>query len=43
MLICCVYVFSLHLESPDMIMGDERLILEVVLSQGARTSLIIYL
>jgi hypothetical protein len=33
MLMCCVYAFSLHLESPDMILGDERLIPEVVLSQ----------
>jgi hypothetical protein len=32
MLICCVCTFSLHRESPDMILGDESLILEVVLS-----------
>jgi hypothetical protein len=32
MLMCYVYAFSLHRESPDMIMGDERLIFEVVLS-----------
>jgi hypothetical protein len=42
MLICCVCVFSLHRESPDMILGDEPLISEVVLSQlviGARLEL----
>jgi hypothetical protein len=33
MLMCCVYAFLLHRESPDMILGDERLISEVVLSQ----------
>jgi hypothetical protein len=36
---CCVCAFSLCQESPDMILGDESLILEVVLSQlviGAR-------
>jgi hypothetical protein len=30
---CCVYAFSLGRESPDMILGDKPLILEVVLSQ----------
>jgi hypothetical protein len=30
---CCVCAFSLHRESLDMILGDEPLILEVVLSQ----------
>jgi hypothetical protein len=34
MLMCCVYAFSLHRESPDTILGDKRLISEVVLSQG---------
>jgi hypothetical protein len=29
----CVYAFSLHRESPDMILGDKPLISEVVLSQ----------
>jgi hypothetical protein len=24
---CCVYVFSFHRDSPDMILGDEPLIL----------------
>jgi hypothetical protein len=33
MLMCCVCAFSLRRESPDMILGDEPLILEVVLSQ----------
>jgi hypothetical protein len=33
MLMCCVYAFSLHRESPDMILGDKPLISEVVLSQ----------
>jgi hypothetical protein len=33
MLMCCVCSFSLHRESPDMILGDKSLILEVVLSQ----------
>jgi hypothetical protein len=33
MLMCCVYAFSLRRESPDMILGDEPLIYEVVLSQ----------
>jgi hypothetical protein len=33
MLMCCVYAFSLHQESPDMILGDECLIYDVVLSQ----------
>jgi hypothetical protein len=28
----CVYAFSLHRESPDMILGDKPLISEVVLS-----------
>ncbi len=31
---CCVCVFSLRLESLDMILGDEPLISEVVLSQA---------
>jgi hypothetical protein len=30
---CCVCVFSLHRESPDMILGDKPLISKVVLSQ----------
>jgi hypothetical protein len=30
---CCVCVFSLHRESPDMIVGGKPLILEMVLSQ----------
>jgi hypothetical protein len=29
---CGVCIFSLHQESPDMILGDKSLILEVVLS-----------
>jgi hypothetical protein len=33
MLMCCVCVFSLHRESPDMILVDKPLISEVVLSQ----------
>jgi hypothetical protein len=33
MLMCYVCAFSLHRESPDMILGDEALISEVVLSQ----------
>jgi hypothetical protein len=34
MFICvCVYAFSLHQESPDMILGDKPLISKVVLSQ----------
>jgi hypothetical protein len=33
MLMCCVYAFSLRRESPDMILEDEPLISEVVLSQ----------
>jgi hypothetical protein len=33
--LCCVCVFSLHQESPDMILGDESLISEVVLSTPA--------
>jgi hypothetical protein len=33
MLMCCVCVFSLHRESPDMILGDKSLIFEVDLSQ----------
>jgi hypothetical protein len=33
MLMCYVYAFSLHREYPDMILGDEHLIFEVVLSQ----------
>jgi hypothetical protein len=32
MLMYCVCVFLLHRGSPDMILGDEPLILEVVLS-----------
>jgi hypothetical protein len=32
MLVCCVYAFSLHQESPDTILGDECRISEVVLS-----------
>jgi hypothetical protein len=35
---CCVCVFSLHRESPDMILGDKPLILEVVLSHLLRGS-----
>jgi hypothetical protein len=34
MLMCCVCKFSLHRESPDMILGDEPLISKVVLSQS---------
>jgi hypothetical protein len=30
---CCVCVFLLRRKSPDMILGDRPLILEVVLSQ----------
>jgi hypothetical protein len=30
---CCVCAFSLHRESPDMILGDKPLISEVVLLQ----------
>jgi hypothetical protein len=33
MLMCCVCAFSLHRESPDMILGDKPLISEVVLLQ----------
>ncbi len=29
----CLHAFSLHRESPDMILGDKPLISEVVLSQ----------
>jgi hypothetical protein len=32
MLMCCVCVFSLHRESPNMILGDEPLISKVVMS-----------
>jgi hypothetical protein len=32
-MLVCVCAFSLHRESPDMILGDEPLISEVVLSQ----------
>jgi hypothetical protein len=32
---CCVCAFSLRRESPDMILGDEPLISEVVLSHRA--------
>jgi hypothetical protein len=35
MLKCCAYAFSLHRESPDMIMGDKPLISKVVLSQAS--------
>jgi hypothetical protein len=31
--LCCVCVFLLHQESPNMILGDESLILDLVLSQ----------
>jgi hypothetical protein len=34
MLMRCACVFSLHRESLDMILGDEPLILEVVLSHN---------
>jgi hypothetical protein len=40
---CCVCVFSLRRESPDMILGDEPLISEVILSQKALPSIIQYL
>jgi hypothetical protein len=30
---CCICVFSLHRESPDMILGDKPLISEVALPQ----------
>jgi hypothetical protein len=33
MLMCCVCAFLLHRESPDIIVGDELLVLELVLSQ----------
>jgi hypothetical protein len=33
MLMCCICVFLLHRESPDMILGDEPLMPGVVLSQ----------
>jgi hypothetical protein len=33
MLMCCVCVFSLHRESPGIILGDKPLISQVVLSQ----------
>jgi hypothetical protein len=33
MLMCCVYTFSLHRESLNMILGDECLLYEMVLSQ----------
>jgi hypothetical protein len=33
MLICCVYAFSLHQGSPDLILGDKPLTSEVDLSQ----------
>jgi hypothetical protein len=32
--LCCVCTFSLHRESPDVILGDEPLISEVVLLQS---------
>jgi hypothetical protein len=35
MLMCCVCAFSLHRESPVMILGDEPLISEVVLSDNS--------
>jgi hypothetical protein len=35
----CVCVFSLHRESPNMILGNEPLISEVVLSQLAASPL----
>jgi hypothetical protein len=34
MLMCCVCAFSLSQESPDIILEDEPLISEVVLSQA---------
>jgi hypothetical protein len=34
-LFVCVCAFSLHRESPDMILGDKPLIFEVVLSQNS--------
>jgi hypothetical protein len=34
-LFVCVCAFSLHRESPDMILGDKPLIFEVVLSQSS--------
>jgi hypothetical protein len=40
MLMCCVYAFSLHRESLDMILGDECLISEVVLSQQCRINIL---
>jgi hypothetical protein len=33
MFMCCVYTFSLHRESLNMILGDECLFSEMVLSQ----------
>jgi hypothetical protein len=33
MLMCCVYTFSLHRESLNLILGDEYLLSEMVLSQ----------
>jgi hypothetical protein len=33
MLVCMLIVFSLHRESPNLILEDEKLISEVVLSQ----------
>jgi hypothetical protein len=33
MLMCCVCAFSLHLDSPDIILVDELLVSKVVLSQ----------
>jgi hypothetical protein len=36
MLMCCVCVFLLSRESSDMILGDEPLIFEVVMSQWPR-------
>jgi hypothetical protein len=43
MLMCCVCAFSLHRESPDMILGAEPLISEVVLSHGPLVSLMVFL
>jgi hypothetical protein len=41
MLMCCVCVFSLRRESPDMILGGEPLISEVVLSHCGRLFMIL--
>jgi hypothetical protein len=37
----CVCAFSLHRESPDMILGDKPLISEVVLSQTGYLILVV--